>query len=425
MPKVTLKKIAETLGLSTATVSKALKDYDDISPKTKLKVKELANSLNYKPNSFAQSLRNQESKIIGLIIPEIVHHFFANIILGVIKTAEKNGYLVITLQSDESYKIEKKQIELLLYRNVDGILISLADNTVNYKHINEIRQSGVPVVLYDKISKSIDCHRVVIDDQKAAFNATKHLIDIGCKKIAHVRGALKPQTTIDRFIGYKNALKAHNIPFDNSIVFETDHLTFEDGRLIADEIALKHRDIDGVNDGDLAVLGKGIPDFELGWTNQIQYKNWDINAFFRGAFGHSLINTWRAFYEPRVGSQGSYNFINTELANPDIKNAKFSSHYVEKADFFKLDNLSIGYTFDISEENKYLKGLRVSLSGQNLFTITNYTGSDPEPALTDQGNSDNGASVVGNFRDPLTPGIDRRYNYFSATTITLGVNINF
>lgn len=246
MPKVTLKKIAETLGLSTATVSKALKDYDDISPKTKLKVKELANSLNYKPNSFAQSLRNQESKIIGLIIPEIVHHFFANIILGVIKTAEKNGYLVITLQSDESYKIEKKQIELLLYRNVDGILISLADNTVNYKHINEIRQSGVPVVLYDKISKSIDCHRVVIDDQKAAFNATKHLIDIGCKKIAHVRGALKPQTTIDRFIGYKNALKTHNIPFDNSIVFETDHLTFEDGRLIADEIALKHRDIDGV-----------------------------------------------------------------------------------------------------------------------------------------------------------------------------------
>ena len=184
-------------------------------------------------------------------------------------------------------------------------------------------------------------------------------------------------------------------------------------------------DGDGVNDGDLAVLGKGIPDFELGWTNQIQYKNWDINAFFRGAFGHSLINTWRAFYEPRVGSQGSYNFINTELANPDIKNAKFSSHYVEKADFFKLDNLSIGYTFDISEENKYLKGLRVSLSGQNLFTITNYTGSDPEPALTDQGNSDNGASVVGNFRDPLTPGIDRRYNYFSATTITLGVNINF
>lgn len=246
MSKVTLKKIAETLGLSTATVSKALKDYGDISPKTKLKVKELAATLNYKPNSFAQSLRNQESKIIGLIIPEIVHHFFANIIMGVIRTAEKNGYLVITLQSDESYKIEKKQIELLLNRNVDGILISLADNTVNYKHIKEIRQAGVPIVLYDKISKSIDCHKVVIDDQKAAFNATEHLIDCGCKRIAHVRGSLKPQTTIDRFIGYKNALKAHNIPFDSSIVFETEHLTYEDGKQIADIIALNHKDIDGI-----------------------------------------------------------------------------------------------------------------------------------------------------------------------------------
>ena len=246
MSNVTLKKIADTLGLSIATVSKALKDYSDISPKTKLKVKELADALHYKPNSFAQSLRNQESKIIGLIIPQIVHHFFSNIILGVIKTAEKSGYLVITLQSDESYKIEKKQIEHLLNRNVDGILLSLADNTVDYSHINDIRKAGVPIVLYDKISRSIGCHKIVIDDQKAAYNATKHLIDIGCKRIAHVRGSLKPQTTIDRFTGYKNALKDHKIPYDNSIIFETEHLTYEDGRKIADEIALNHKDIDGI-----------------------------------------------------------------------------------------------------------------------------------------------------------------------------------
>ena len=246
MSKVTLKKIAETLGLSIATVSKALKDYEDISSETKLKVKELADSLNYKPNSFAQSLRYQKSKIIGLIIPQIVHHFFANIILGVTKTAEKNGYMVITLQSDESFKIEKEQIDHLLNRNVDGILMSLADNTVNYKHIKEIRKRGVPVVLYDKISKSIDCHKVVINDQKAAFDATKHLIDIGCKRIAHVRGKLNPQTTIDRYIGYKNALKAHFMPFDKSIVFETENLTYEDGKIVADEIALNHKDIDGI-----------------------------------------------------------------------------------------------------------------------------------------------------------------------------------
>tara|TARA_R110000796_G_scaffold250788_4_gene380719 strand:- start:85036 stop:88032 length:2997 start_codon:yes stop_codon:yes gene_type:complete len=181
---------------------------------------------------------------------------------------------------------------------------------------------------------------------------------------------------------------------------------------------------DGVQDGDLAKLGKGIPDFELSWTNTITYKNWDFNAFFRGAFGHSLVNNFRVFYEPRVGSQGSYNFVNTELAQPTITNAKFSSLYVEKADFFKLDNLSVGYTFNIADDNKYLKGVRVSLSGQNLFTITSYTGADPEPALQDRGSVDNGG-FLGGGADPLTPGIDRRYNYFASRTVTLGVNVNF
>ena len=182
-------------------------------------------------------------------------------------------------------------------------------------------------------------------------------------------------------------------------------------------------DGDGVIDGDLKKLGNGIPDFELGWTNSISYKNWDANMFFRGAFGHSMVNNFRVFYEPRVGSQGSYNFINTPLADAQITNAKFSSLYVEKADFVKLDNLSVGYTFDIADDNNYFDGVRLSLSGQNLFTITNYSGADPEPALVDNGAVDNGGYAGG--ADPLTPGIDRRYNYFSSTTITFGININF
>ncbi|MDU8885047.1 LacI family DNA-binding transcriptional regulator [Yeosuana sp. MJ-SS3] len=246
MAKITLKKIAETLGISVATVSKALKDYDDVSPETKAKVKSLAESLNYKPNFLAQSLRNQESKTIGLIIPEIVHHFFASIIAGVINAAKKKGYLVITLQSGESYDFEKKQIELLLDKNVDGILLSLADNTVDYMHLSNLIESGFPIVLYDKITKSIHCSKVVINDQKAAFNATQYLIDTGCKKIAHVRGPLKPQTTIDRFIGYKNALKENDIEFDTSIVFEAPHLSLEDGQKIAKEIYKNHKDVDAV-----------------------------------------------------------------------------------------------------------------------------------------------------------------------------------
>ncbi|WP_400076619.1 SusC/RagA family TonB-linked outer membrane protein [Winogradskyella sp. R77965] len=184
-------------------------------------------------------------------------------------------------------------------------------------------------------------------------------------------------------------------------------------------------DGDGVIDGDLTELGKGIPDFELSWTHSLAYKNWDLNMLIRGAFGHSLVNNFRVFYEPRVGSQSSYNFINTDLAEPTITNAQFSSLYVEKADFVKLDNLQIGYTFDIADDNKYLKSLRLSLTAQNLFTITGYTGADPEPALQDRGDVDNGGFLPPGTGDPLTPGIDRRYNYFQSRTITLGLNANF
>lgn len=133
--------------------------------------------------------------------------------------------------------------------------------------------------------------------------------------------------------------------------------------------------------------------------------------------GHSLVNAFRAFYEPRIGSQTSYNFVNTELARDDIRTAQFSSYYVEKADFFRLDNLSIGYTFDTSGFD-FVKSARVSLAGQNLFTITNYTGTDPEPSLQEGSVGDQNANL-------LAPGVDRRNNYFTSTTITLGLNINF
>lgn len=280
MSKVTLKKLSEILGISIATVSKALKDYPDIGASTKKKVKELAASLNYKPNSFAQSLRNQESKIIGLIIPEIVHHFFSNIISGVIDAATNKGYLVIVLHSDESYESEKQQIQLLVEKNVDGILLSLADNTVDYKHIKQIMKQRIPIVLYDKISKSINCSKVIVDDKKAAFNATEYLIKTGCKKIAHIRGPLKPQTTIDRLKGYKNALSEYNIPFDKTLVYTAGHLSYEDGYNLTDQIIANHPEVDSVfASTDMAAagvltrlneLGINIPDkFSI-----IGFSNW-------------------------------------------------------------------------------------------------------------------------------------------------------
>jgi len=176
-------------------------------------------------------------------------------------------------------------------------------------------------------------------------------------------------------------------------------------------------------DVDFQVLGNGIPDFELGWTNRLDVSGWSINAFFRGAFGHSLVNSFRAFYEPQISTQSSYNFMNTDLKVDGLSTARFSSLYVEKADFFKLDNLTISRQIPLGDF-KAINNMNVSLTGQNLFVLTKYTGSDPEPSLVDYGSADNGASDSGSG-DVLSPGIDRRNNYFSARTVTLGLNFNF
>lgn len=177
------------------------------------------------------------------------------------------------------------------------------------------------------------------------------------------------------------------------------------------------------DNGDFQELGQGVPSLELGWTNAMTYKNWDLNLFFRGAFGHSLVNTFRAFYEPiDPGAINSYNRTKTDLQVPSLEVAQFSSLYVEKADFLRLDNVTLGYNFDMSN-NANFKNIRVYFNAQNVFTITNYTGIDPEPSLQDRGAVDNGGSPG----DPnvLAPGLDRRYNYFTARTFTFGVNVGF
>jgi LacI family transcriptional regulator len=246
MKETTLKQIAETLGISITTVSKALKNYSDVSEKTRKKVLDLAQSLHYTPNSFAVNLRTKESRTIGLIIPEVVHHFFSNVINGIIAEAEKNGYLVIILQSNESVELEKKQVALLMNKRVDGIIMSLSNESNDEDHIKEILRREIPFVQFDKISKFIQSSKVVINDQKAAFEATEHLIKKGCKKIAHIRGPVNPQNAIDRFLGYKKALEKHNIPFDYDLVYTCKNVTFEEGKVFASQIIKKHPDVDGI-----------------------------------------------------------------------------------------------------------------------------------------------------------------------------------
>jgi LacI family transcriptional regulator len=277
---VTLKHIAEELGVSITTVSKALKEYPDVSKKTRKLVRETASLLNYKPNSFAVNLRTRESKTIGLIIPEIVHHFFSSVVKGILSQAEKKGYLVITLQSSESYELEKKQIDLLLSKRVDGILISLANGTADYKHLTEIIENETPLVMFDKIAKVVKCSKVIIDDRKAAYRATQHLIDIGCKRIAHFRGPLLPQNSIDRFLGYKQALIDNNIPYESTLVYLLNDMSFEEGKIFAKKLLKDHKDVDGIFiNTDLVAIG-AITEFNKQkikvpeQINVIGFSNW-------------------------------------------------------------------------------------------------------------------------------------------------------
>ncbi len=284
MKPTTLKEIAEILGISITTVSKALKDYPDVSKKTKAMVKELAVTMNYRPNSFAVNLRTKESKTIGLIIPEIVHHFFSSVIKGIISQAEKKGYLVIILQSDESYVLEKRQMELLLNKNVDGLLISLANATADFDHLTNFMEQGKPLVLFDKVAKIVNCSKIIIDDRKAAETATQHLIDTGCKRIAHFRGPLLPQNSIDRFLGYRKALRDNNMEYDPSLVYICNDMSYEEGGNYAEQLVREHPDVDGVFiNTDMVAIGAitRLRDMGIDIPGQISivgFSNWFMSS---------------------------------------------------------------------------------------------------------------------------------------------------
>ena len=223
--KVTLKQIAKELDVSISTVSKSLRDSPEISEDTRLKVQAFAKLYNYKPNNIALSLKNKKTKTIGIIIPEIVHHFFATVISGIEQVANESGYNVIVCLSDESFDKEVINMEMLANGSTDGFIMSLSKETQQKKdfhHLQEVINQGMPVVLFDRISNDIMCDKVIIDDQLAAYEATNFLISKGLKKIALL-------TTVDyvsvgklRTDGYLNVLHDHGIEVDESLIIRIE-----------------------------------------------------------------------------------------------------------------------------------------------------------------------------------------------------------
>lgn len=236
--QITLADLAKELGVSTATVSRALKDYPDISIETKQKVIALAEQMHYRPNTLAAGLRKRESKIIGVIIPDIVSHFFSSVINGIMDIAYQEGYRVMICQSNESYEKEVADAQALLASRVDGVLVSIAHETNSFDHFTEFKDLGIPVVFFDKIpiDNFSDASKVVVDDFMGAYNTVEHLILQGYKRIAHFRGPVIAYTSLNRFEGYKQALKDYGIPYDKSLVFACEDISFEEGQRFCMEV---------------------------------------------------------------------------------------------------------------------------------------------------------------------------------------------
>ncbi|MGB0523099.1 MAG: LacI family DNA-binding transcriptional regulator [Flammeovirgaceae bacterium] len=227
--QVTLKDIAQHLGVSVATVSRALKDFPDIGEETKQAVKKLAEEWNYRPNTMAISLRKKKSKVIGVLVPEIVHHFFSSVISGIMDELEQHDYSVMLFQTNESLHREIRDIDVLLNSRVDGLLISLSNESTSFEHILNAQRMGIPVVLFDKVTDQIDCSKVVVDDYEGAYAATKHLIEQGCQRIAHIKGPEHPKNAKERLRGYVDALKAYNLPIDDSMILACKQVVHEEG----------------------------------------------------------------------------------------------------------------------------------------------------------------------------------------------------
>ncbi len=289
MKNLTLKDLATELNLSITTVSKALKDYPDVSAKTKEKVKAYAEKVNFTPNAYAAYLRTQESKIIGVIIPRLNHYFFSSVLKGIMNAAEAEGYMVIVLSSEESYTLEKKQVNRLLKQNVDGILLSIADSTHDTKHIDNISKQKIPLVLFDKYSKLSKCSSVIINDQHAAFTAVEHLIKQGKRNIAHLRGPLLPQNAIDRFLGYRKALEKYDIPYRKEWIFTCQDITSDEGYAYAKYITEKHPEIDAIfTMADMPAVGaiKYLNEQKIAIPDQIAvmgFSNWKISGLITPA----------------------------------------------------------------------------------------------------------------------------------------------
>jgi LacI family transcriptional regulator len=220
--EVTIYDVAKALNISPSTVSRGLKDHPHIRKETKKNIIAVAKEMGYQQNKFASNLRQKHTNTIGVVVPKLNSYFMATVIAGVEKITSQNGYGLIISQSQESWKKEISCISTLFNSRVDGLLVSLAFDTKNLDHFNILLNKDIPVVFFDRVADCNGCMSIVIDNYKAGYEATSHLIEQGCNRIVHIGGNLMRNVYSDRFRGYKQALADNGIEFDQHLVIISD-----------------------------------------------------------------------------------------------------------------------------------------------------------------------------------------------------------
>jgi LacI family transcriptional regulator len=253
--KTTIKDIASVLNISPAAVSKALHNDSRISEKTKKAVRQVAKNLNYQPNHLASALRSGKSKLVGVIVPRTNSNFFSSVIQNIEEVLNKEGYNIIITQSNESFKKECASIDTLLFTQVDGIIASMANETVDLSYFEKVKKAGIPLITFDRGENDLNVDYIGIDDYNSSHLIVAHLAEQGCKRIAHIGGFKRTRIFNNRIKGYIDALNKHNLPLIDELLIESN-LTTEDGREKMHQLlALEHRPDAVYVAGDYAALG--------------------------------------------------------------------------------------------------------------------------------------------------------------------------
>ena len=244
--EITIYDIARELNVSPSTVSRALKDHHSIGKKTKKAVIKLAEERGYQPNIIASSLRSNKTNTIGIITSWINRPFISSLISGVEMAANQSGYNVIISQSHDSYENEVANAKALYGSRIEGLVVSLAMETTDYDHFQRFLKKNIPVVFVDRVPDDLNTTKVVINNYESGFKATEHLIEQGCKRIAHIGGVRHRNVYRERMNGYVAALKKYNLEVDNSLIVESDRLSAEEGFRIAEYLINMDARPDGV-----------------------------------------------------------------------------------------------------------------------------------------------------------------------------------